>query len=666
MNENSKIADEARATSSTLQSEAAPAGLGSRQQAAAAPAGVRPLRSLAVQVPLLLIIALSLVVSAGAWGLRTIVLRSFEKLEIAHAELDLRRFANGIDREVQLLADQLSYVLTLGSSVPPAGVFDIIPFAPAPAGYAVSNIACVFDSQGALISTDSHDPTGDLFQSVNPIDFCGSTEDHAVVSLTLAGAKVAGLHDASGASFIVAAIRLPGETQFAVPGGVLLLARHLSEEELSSLADRFEIDIDFWSMQTPSLDVLEAAAGAALSLGAPIIVNKSNEDVLHVYWAFQAATGQPAFLARANVFRDLREIGDETVLLSALAMSGVGLATILLSLFLVRSLMVSRLTRLTQHLLSIRRRGTRGTRLKLGRRDEIGVLAEEFDNLLSELSATTQRLADVSYRAGRAESTEGSLHNIGNALNSLLSSATAARARINAGSTAHLTSATGELAKCQNFTERQGKLAQYASLAAEEEARRIAALQVDIDRMLMHISRIEDILESQRRLGSDADLAIETEIADLVEKAVLTLPDDTVKHLAVRRDVSLIAQPPVICIRAITLQILGNLLINAVEAIEKGGRSDGLIEITAATCERDGQALVELCLRDNGVGLAADDLVNVFQRHYTTKAGRGHGIGLHWSASVVTSMHGQLYATSDGPGKGATMHLLLPAAGDRP
>lgn len=61
------------------------------------------------------------------------------------------------------------------------------------------------------------------------------------------------------------------------------------------------------------------------------------------------------FFALTNVFRDLREIGDETVPLSALAMAGVGLATILLSLLLVRSLMVTRLTRLTQHLLRIRR-----------------------------------------------------------------------------------------------------------------------------------------------------------------------------------------------------------------------------------------------------------------------------------------------------------------------
>src|SRR3546814_3763251 len=54
-------------------------------------------RSLALQVPLLLVVALALAVAVGAWSLRAIVLHSFERLEVANAELDLRRFANAID-----------------------------------------------------------------------------------------------------------------------------------------------------------------------------------------------------------------------------------------------------------------------------------------------------------------------------------------------------------------------------------------------------------------------------------------------------------------------------------------------------------------------------------------------------------------------------------------
>src|SRR3546814_12591924 len=111
----------------------------------------------------------------------------------------------------------------------------------------------------------------------------------------------------------------------------------------------------------------------------------------------------------------------------------------------------------------------------LGQRDEISVLAEEFDALLDELSATTRQLTDVSYRAGRAEVTEGSLHNIGNALNSLLVSADAARAKLKADGYAKIQRVAEELADADNLTERQGKLARYAALAAADPAKRSMA-----------------------------------------------------------------------------------------------------------------------------------------------------------------------------------------------
>ena len=667
MNDNSGIASQTASADPRLQSRPSVGPEDGREPAEPLkPLGVRPFESLAVQVPLLLVIALSLVVSAGAWGLRTIVLRSFERLEVANAELDLRRFANAIDHEVGSLAGQLTYAVDTGNGVP-GEPFDIIPLDPSVATSTSPELACVFDARGALVSTDSDDPTSVVFQHVNPIDFCSDAEGDPAVEQVLAGARVSGLYHAGDTFFIIAAAQVPPQSRFGEAGGAILLARYFSAEEVDDLAERMAINIDFWSMDTPNMDVLEAAAGAALSLGAPIIVNKRSEDILQVYWAFQDASGQPAFLARANVFRDLRDIADETVLLSALSMGGVGLATILLSLLLVRALMVKRLSRLTRQLLNIRRGGLGSKRLRvdrgaLGQQDEISVLAQEFDNLLDELSATTQQLADVSYRAGRAEVTEGSLHNIGNALNSLLASADAARAKLQADGSAKIAQAAKELAEGGNLTERQGKLAQYASLAATEAGRQFESLKADIARVTLQINRIEDILESQRRLGSDKDLAVPTELLSLMEISVAGLPDDTTQRIALQLHESLARQPRVVCVRAIVLQVLSNLLTNAAEAIERRGRPDGRIEVSATTVDVDGARMVDLCLTDNGIGLGETELVTIFQRHYTTKQGRGHGIGLHWSANVVTSMGGHLYARSPGKGEGASLHLLLPAA----
>ncbi|MCP4400765.1 MAG: hypothetical protein GY801_26120 [bacterium] len=59
-------------------------------------------------------------------------------------------------------------------------------------------------------------------------------------------------------------------------------------------------------------------------------------------------------------------------------------------------------------------------------------------------------------------------------------------------------------------------------------------------------------------------------------------------------------------------------------------------------------------------GLDADTLERIFQRGFSTKQEGASGIGLHWCANTISSMHGKIYAESEGKGKGACMHLLLP------
>ena len=220
MNENSDIPFQVKASGTDRRSSVA-ADATSRPDSPESPS-VRSIHSLAVQVPLLLVVALSLVVAVGAWGLRTIVLRSFERLEVANAELDLRRFANAIDHEVALLDDQLSDAIVRRSRMSDVERLDVIPLGTSPAAHRSPEVACIFDRQGALVSTDSHDPAGDLLQMINPTDFCALTEDDPAMAQRLIREPAAGLYDAEGTFFVVAARPHPPRPGADVAGDVLL------------------------------------------------------------------------------------------------------------------------------------------------------------------------------------------------------------------------------------------------------------------------------------------------------------------------------------------------------------------------------------------------------------------------------------------------------------
>jgi signal transduction histidine kinase len=97
-------------------------------------------------------------------------------------------------------------------------------------------------------------------------------------------------------------------------------------------------------------------------------------------------------------------------------------------------------------------------------------------------------------------------------------------------------------------------------------------------------------------------------------------------------------------------QVLLNLLLNAVQAVEKTGTVN--VEIG----ERDGFASV--VVSDTGRGIAPQNLPNIFRPFYTTK-GDGTGLGLSLAHRIVEDHHGRIEVSSV-VGKGSTFTVLLP------
>jgi signal transduction histidine kinase len=103
-------------------------------------------------------------------------------------------------------------------------------------------------------------------------------------------------------------------------------------------------------------------------------------------------------------------------------------------------------------------------------------------------------------------------------------------------------------------------------------------------------------------------------------------------------------------------QIVLNLLMNACEALETV--DPGRREITIVT-GRPAPGVVEVAIRDTGVGDKELDVERMFESFVTTKPG-GLGMGLAISRSIATAHGGRLYARANAGG-GLTVHLELPA-----
>lgn len=99
-------------------------------------------------------------------------------------------------------------------------------------------------------------------------------------------------------------------------------------------------------------------------------------------------------------------------------------------------------------------------------------------------------------------------------------------------------------------------------------------------------------------------------------------------------------------------QVLLNLLLNSTQAIDGGGR------IRVQTGYAYGGA-VTLAVSDNGKGISASHLQNIFRPFYTTKA-QGTGLGLSISRGIIEK-HGGRISVESAEGKGTTVTIFLPA-----
>jgi signal transduction histidine kinase len=105
--------------------------------------------------------------------------------------------------------------------------------------------------------------------------------------------------------------------------------------------------------------------------------------------------------------------------------------------------------------------------------------------------------------------------------------------------------------------------------------------------------------------------------------------------------------------------VLTNLLTNALRYTPPPGD----IKVTASL--QDGH--VRFAVADTGVGMAPEHLDRVFERFYRvdksrTRALGGAGVGLTIARALVEEMGGQIWAASEGPGRGSTFRFDLPIA----
>ena len=145
----------------------------------------------------------------------------------------------------------------------------------------------------------------------------------------------------------------------------------------------------------------------------------------------------------------------------------------------------------------------------------------------------------------------------------------------------------------------------------------------------------------------------------LVEEALnLLAPEIQQSSAEIRRHIA--TDLPRICTDPMLLeQVLVNMIKNALDAIEEKPKCHGIVDIGAEVID----GVLELSIRDNGIGIPEDVREKIFDLFHTSKpAGKGTGLGLAIVMDIVKRLTAEIKVESE-IGQWTRFKLLLPLDG---
>ena len=382
-----------------------------------------------------------------------------------------------------------------------------------------------------------------------------------------------------------------------------------------------------------------------------------------VYRSFNDLYGRPLMRLRVDVPREVTMRGRRALLYASLCLIAAAVIVLILLVVVLSRMILSPLAVVTRHAVALGEDKDLTTRLDLKRDDEIGVLAREFDRMVARVAESRTQLVDQSFQAGFAELATGVLHNLGNAMTPIGVRLASLTERLRAAPAADAEQAAAELRGGMADAQRRADLQEFLRLACKELALTTRVAKDDVAVITRQTHLIQTALSEQMRSARNQHVIEPVRLTELVAQSLEIVPDGCRARLVIDADDTLRGLGVVRVARTVLRLILQNLIINAADAVRDAGKERGVLHVSAEIVHEREQQQLHLHCKDDGVGIPAQNLARVFENGFSTKSPEtNHGIGLHWCANAIGALGGRIWATSDGPGRGASIHLIVPLA----
>jgi PAS domain S-box-containing protein len=173
-------------------------------------------------------------------------------------------------------------------------------------------------------------------------------------------------------------------------------------------------------------------------------------------------------------------------------------------------------------------------------------------------------------------------------------------------------------------------------------------------------NRASEVIRRVRALANKTSLEkVPLDVNDVVRETIPLVRHELISHQVLLRMQLAPALPMILGDRVQLQQVIINLIMNGIEAMQSV--TDRPRELVIRSRQDETQQVL-VSVADCGVGISAENADRLFNAFFTTKSG-GMGMGLSICRSIIETHNGRLWATANLP-HGATFQFILPVDAD--
>lgn len=474
----------------------------------------------------------------------------------------------------------------------------------------------VFYAQGYDLKSDKAMPVPESLKSL-------ASDDKKLLKRMLSPAGVRGVLLVDGKPMLAAIRPVTRSDYGGPPVGALIIAKYLDNAQTNRLAAKLGQTMSVYSSSesgAPDISGLKA-----LDPGRPSVLEDvvRRADSISSFAVLPDLAGKQNLIVQVTVQRTVYQESLSNIYSFIFALLPTVIIFSLLTYLLLEHLILSRLTRLTWRVERIGLTGDFSDRIAMSGRDEVAVLTNEINEMLSALAKSHEAMRENDL--ARRQFFEGASHELKTPLTALL----------------------GMVETLQRGIADEGKQKKFLE-HIREQTLRMAELVND----LLALSGLDS-----------AQKVMTIEQVDVCE--MLCASVDNIRERAQARGIELMTKchdTPILAAvdREALLLIIGNLLDNALKYTQAGGSIRTRCYLSDAFAAFD--------VSDTGIGISQTDQARIFDRFYRADKARsreigGTGLGLSVVSELVALMGGKVQVVSV-LGEGSTFTVFLPLSED--